>query len=98
MLAFEENVSLFVVRVGQSRGGLHTGIQAAGIPTLLGDMMSPNIMKRCRIACHCVAFTNDSMGTNVVRNRSWSSTYVTIRALGTIAAEEAAKGFQSYNG
>ena len=33
MLAFEENVSLSVVRVGQSSGGLHTGIQAVGIPT-----------------------------------------------------------------
>ena len=98
MLACEENVSLFVVRVGQSRGGLHTGIQAAGIPTLPGDTMSPNVMRRRQIVCHCVAFTNESMGTNVVLNRSWSSTYVTIRALGTIAAEEAAKGFQSYNG
>ena len=98
MLAFEEDVSLSVVRVGQSRGGLHTGIQAAGIPTLLGDTMSPNVMRRRQIACHCVAFTNESIGTNVECNRSWSSTCATIRALGTIAAEEAAKGFQSYNG
>ena len=98
MLACEENVSLFVVRVGQSRGGLHTGIQAAGIPTLLGDTMSPNVMRRRQIACHCVAFMNQSMGTNAVCSRSPPDTYVTIRALGTIVAEEAAKGFQSYNG
>ena len=27
--------------------------------------MSPNVMRRRQIACHCVAFTNESMGTNV---------------------------------
>ena len=98
MLAFEENVSLSVVRVGQSRGGLHTGIQATGIPTLPGDTMSPYVMKRRRIACHCVAFVNESMRTKIESNYSSANTYVTILALGTIAARESAKGFQSYNG
>src|SRR5262245_38821682 len=98
MLAFEENVSLSVVRVGQSRGSLHTGIQATGIPTLAGDTMSLYATRRRQLACHCVTFTNVSLSTNIKLTYSLASTYVTIRALGTIAARESAKGFQSYNG